>query len=475
VVWTRPLYDLSSFAGKNVRIAFHFLSNQDFDVGPGWYVDDVVVETGPSGWQTANAGEGFETGLGNWSVDNGTWEAGAPHSGPQRAFEGTNCAATVLNFGGGKYAPNTDSRLVSPPFSVPCAQAAPRLRFAEWYDFADGAQGNLEVRLAGTDWQAVLGPITGASQTWIAGFYDLTPYAGQEIQIAFHFTSNTNINVRTGWYIDAVKVQSTLLQALDPATLPQGTLFSASIGSPCQNVVFSLGAGAPSGADIEPTLGILTWFPTPDQPAGIYTIPFCVSDAANPGSPIQCASVQVTVVAVNTPPVVSPIAAQTIQAGVPLQFQVVAHDSDLPQQALTYSLDQGAPFGAQIDSKTGAFSWTPTLTQATANYTITVRVTDSGSPPLSATTSFTAAPAGPVTEIRLDVSRINVELITICIEGGTSGEIFNLETTTDVTSDPNAAQWNVLQTIWKGDQTYCQTTDSSASSARYYRVRRVQQ
>src|SRR5207249_3378508 len=50
----------------------------------------------------------------------------------------------------------------------------------------------------------------------------------------------------------------------------------------------------------------------------------------------------------------------------------------------TYSLDAGAPAGAAIDASSGAFSWTPTESQGPADYSVTVRVTDDGTPALSA-------------------------------------------------------------------------------------------
>ncbi len=56
--------------------------------------------------------------------------------------------------------------------------------------------------------------------------------------------------------------------------------------------------------------------------------------------------------------------------------------------ALTYALEAGAPAGATIDANTGVFSWTPTAGQGPGSYTITVRVTNAGSPSLSDTESF---------------------------------------------------------------------------------------
>src|SRR5262249_17957742 len=46
--------------------------------------------------------------------------------------------------------------------------------------------------------------------------------------------------------------------------------------------------------------------------------------------------------------------------------------------------------GASINPSSGAFTWTPSQSQVPSTNTITVRVTDNGSPPLSATQSFIA-------------------------------------------------------------------------------------
>ena len=86
----------------------------------------------------------------------------------------------------------------------------------------------------------------------------------------------------------------------------------------------------------------------------------------------------------NAPPVIDPIADQVVNEGSTLTVPVVASDPDAGD-TLTYSLD-AAPAGAAIDPVTGVFTWTPVEGPATA--VITVRVTDSASPPLSATRSF---------------------------------------------------------------------------------------
>jgi hypothetical protein len=56
--------------------------------------------------------------------------------------------------------------------------------------------------------------------------------------------------------------------------------------------------------------------------------------------------------------------------------------------ALTFSLDPGAPTNATLNPVTGVFNWTPTEAQGPGVYPITVRVTDSQSPPQSDAKTF---------------------------------------------------------------------------------------
>jgi hypothetical protein len=64
-----------------------------------------------------------------------------------------------------------------------------------------------------------------------------------------------------------------------------------------------------------------------------------------------------------------------------------ASDPDLPANTLVYSL-LNPPDGVQIDAN-GIVTWTPTEAQGPSTNTVTVIVTDTGQPPLSATNSFT--------------------------------------------------------------------------------------
>src|SRR5439155_6814634 len=57
--------------------------------------------------------------------------------------------------------------------------------------------------------------------------------------------------------------------------------------------------------------------------------------------------------------------------------------AEAPPQVLTFSLDQGAPAGAHI-SANGVFTWSTGTVPAPSTNSITVRVTDSGTPNLDA-------------------------------------------------------------------------------------------
>ena len=100
---------------------------------------------------------------------------------------------------------------------------------------------------------------------------------------------------------------------------------------------------------------------------------------------------------------------------------VVAWDAEAPPQTLTYSLDLGAPVGATLDPVSGWFTWTPLLAQAPGSYPITVRVTDNGVPPLSATETFVVTLSVPLRITAQPVSRRVTEGFSINFRVTASG------------------------------------------------------
>src|SRR5262249_21340780 len=141
-----------------------------------------------------------------------------PTAGPLTAFEGTNCVGTVLD---GNYLPNADSRLISPEFVVPIATANPRLRFWHWFSAWPGDYGVVEISAGGGGWQPISRQYSYNSTVWSRPSLDLRPYAGQTVQIAFHFQTDSDPNVGLGWYIDDVFVETGPTD-WDPIKQPEG-------------------------------------------------------------------------------------------------------------------------------------------------------------------------------------------------------------------------------------------------------------
>ena len=153
---------------------------------------------------------------------------------------------------------------------------------------------------------------------------------------------------------------------------------------PAQALVFSLENGVgglvPEGASIETLFdeeegkyyGEFSWTPSEVQGPGEYTFDVCVSD----GALSDCETVVVTVLDINSAPVLDLIGNQTIDELQELAFTATASDSDIPAQLLSFSIDAEAPDGASIDPVTGEFSWIPTELEGPGEYHVYVYVTD---------------------------------------------------------------------------------------------------
>jgi hypothetical protein len=229
--WTYASVDLSLYAGQTVQVAFHLVYGQSGceNTAAGWYVDDIGLITGTP---VFNNPEGFEQGIGDWYAETGTWQVGVPTSGPGAAHSGTNCAATILN---GNYADAPGwggSRFISPAFSVPAANQFPRLRFWHWYTFAcancfesSGCDyGVVEAKGTNGTWEAVSPTYYGTGGGWTYASVDLSAYAGQTVQVAFHVVYGQSgcENTAAGWYVDDIGLNTGTPVFNNPEGFEQG-------------------------------------------------------------------------------------------------------------------------------------------------------------------------------------------------------------------------------------------------------------
>ncbi|HEV8543199.1 MAG TPA: lamin tail domain-containing protein [Verrucomicrobiae bacterium] len=132
-------------------------------------------------------------------------------------------------------------------------------------------------------------------------------------------------------------------------------------------------------------------------------------------------------------------------------------------ETLAYSFDSPAPPGAMVDAGSGVFTWTPPGGQIPGTNTITIRVSDNGSPPQSAAVSF-------------NVIRLNSPKVTGEFENGSmlrltwqsfSGKVYRLQSSEDIT----APEWVTLGSGWTGTGNKIEVNlDISAAPRRFYRL-----
>jgi uncharacterized repeat protein (TIGR03806 family) len=89
----------------------------------------------------------------------------------------------------------------------------------------------------------------------------------------------------------------------------------------------------------------------------------------------------------NSAPTLTPVSNRTILAGRTLTITNTASDPESPPQTLTFSLAGSVPYGASINATSGVFAWRPAMGQSGTNV-LSVRVSDNGTPSLSATQGF---------------------------------------------------------------------------------------
>ena len=212
--WFRAYLDLSAYAGQTVQLSFYFQSSSyygSWNTSSGWYVDNIEFEVGTTDF---NPNEGFESGWGGWYADYGCWEIGVPTSGPSAAHSGTAVAGTILD---GDYDDDTYSSLISPKLTI--NPATPVLRFWQWYNLSANDWAVLHIIDSNGDWIEISPRYSGhCNDRWFRAYFDLSAYAGQEVQFAFHLHAATNYgdwHTSSGWYIDDMQFES-LPAAMNP-------------------------------------------------------------------------------------------------------------------------------------------------------------------------------------------------------------------------------------------------------------------
>lgn len=181
-------------------------------------------------------------------------------------------------------------------------------------------------------------------------------------------------------------------------TAPEQTLISfiavATDPDSGQRLIYTLGADAPEEASIDPVTGHFQWLTAESDGPGTYTFSLRATDNGTPPR-VGIARFTVTVSEVNRPPLIPALTALDAAEGSLLSLQLSASDPDLPPNDLIFTLASPAP-GSLAVSTDGILTWIPEENFGNTLQIVLVRVTDNGSPPLSATG-----------EIRIAVAEVN--------------------------------------------------------------------
>jgi len=139
----------------------------------------------------------FERPKAGWTAS-GSWAVGADAA--KRSV-----ASTSLD---GVYPNAADGALTTPVFKLPKLSDHQRLRlsFAEWYELESSYDlGTVELSADGGKSWTTLSTRSGASGDWLTRSLSLDAWAGRDVQLRFHFSSDASV-AYGGWKVDDVAV-----------------------------------------------------------------------------------------------------------------------------------------------------------------------------------------------------------------------------------------------------------------------------
>ena len=245
---------------------------------------------------------------------------------------------------------------------------------------------------------SLVGAPTGASIDPVTGDFTWTPTEAQgfatytfDVVVTDNGTPVLADSETITVTVDEVNVAPVLAGVgdwtVDEQTLLAFTATATDVDLPANALAFSL-VGAPTGASIDPVTGDFTWTPTEAQGFATYTFDVVVTDN---GTPVLADSetITVTVDEVNVAPIVTNPGGQSDAEGGLVSLLVSGADSDLPANTLMWSAS-GLPAGLAINPATGEIAGiVDPVAGAGSPYTVTVRLTDDGSPVLFDEVTFT--------------------------------------------------------------------------------------
>jgi pectin methylesterase-like acyl-CoA thioesterase len=268
-------------------------------------------------------------------------------------------------------------------------------------------------------------------------------------------------------YVIAVQSAPTWLYGWQPQVAPniliQPTNQSASGGQPVLLLVGATGIASTkyqwklNNANIADATNATLMFASINVTnSGVYSV--VVSNASG-----TVVSSNATITVANTAPNLTPVSDVITNAGVTLSITNIAIDIDVPPQTLTFTLLSG-PINSTLDNF-GVFGWRPPASESWTTNSVSIKVTDNGSPNLSATNDFKVI-VNPASKPSLGAILYNGSLLSVTVSGGTVGPDYVIETSTNLSS------WQTLLITNSPPPTFIFADTNNASfPMRFYRAR----
>jgi chaperone required for assembly of F1-ATPase len=162
-----------------------------------------------------------------------------------------------------------------------------------------------------------------------------------------------------------------VLNSIGSKSVNEGALLSFIISAtdPDGDTLTYSPSNLPTGANFNASTQTFSWTPTFSQAGSYPNVHFQVSD----GSLTASENITITVNNVNRPPVLNSIGSKSVNEGALLSYTISATDPD--GDTLTYSASN-LPTGANFNTSTQTFSWTPTFSQAGSYPNVHFQVSD---------------------------------------------------------------------------------------------------
>ncbi len=237
------------------------------------------------------------------------------------------------------------------------------------------------------------------------------------------------------------------------------------LDTPADGLTFSIDPGAPDGLAINPKSGQISWTPTEAQGPSTNRVTIRVQDNSVPALEVAHV-ISIRVSESNSAPELPVLPTHQTRVSQAIKLNFAASDSDIPSNALRYWFGQGAPPNANLDSRSGLFTWTPGAEQVGAHQ-IQIVVTDGVQPLTPVSYTYTIVVEKPeALPPFLRFSAVSDTTLLLNLQGSFEG-IFVIESSSDL------VQWQEVASYTSATvANFVIDLVDPTASVRFFRARR---